>query len=30
MRFATPTASAAFLVLPGFDDTRPLGATLFG
>lgn len=26
MRFATPTASAAFLVLPGFDDRTPLGA----
>ncbi|WP_162794476.1 Dyp-type peroxidase [Nocardioides houyundeii] len=30
MGFSSPTASAAFLVLPGFDDTRPLGATLFG
>ncbi|WP_162799456.1 Dyp-type peroxidase [Nocardioides sp. 616] len=30
MGFSSPTASAAFLVLPGFDGTRPLGATLFG
>ncbi len=30
MRFVTPTASASFLVLPGFDADRPLGATLFG
>lgn len=27
--FTTTTASATFLVLPGFDDGRPLGATLF-
>ncbi|GLZ38146.1 Dyp-type peroxidase [Actinokineospora sp. NBRC 105648] len=27
--FTTTTASATFLVLPGFDDTHPLGATLF-
>ena len=26
--FVTPTASATFLVLPGFDDARPLGSTL--
>ncbi len=30
MDFATPTAEASFLVLPGFDTDRPLGATLFG
>ncbi|MDH2413345.1 Dyp-type peroxidase [Nocardioides sp. CER19] len=29
MHFATATASASFLVLPGFDDARALGATLF-
>ena len=28
MDFTTPTASAAFLVLPGFDAERPLGSTL--
>ncbi|MEV0954109.1 hypothetical protein [Promicromonospora sp. NPDC050249] len=28
--FVTPTASATFLVLPGFDATRPLGSTLTG
>ncbi|WP_053720665.1 Dyp-type peroxidase [Saccharothrix sp. NRRL B-16348] len=28
--FTTTTASANFLVLPGFDEQRPLGATLFG
>lgn len=27
--FTTTTASASFLILPGFDDQRPLGATLF-
>ncbi|GAA0622453.1 Dyp-type peroxidase [Kutzneria viridogrisea] len=27
--FTTTTASATFLVLPGFDQQRPLGATLF-
>ncbi|MFI9011559.1 Dyp-type peroxidase [Actinosynnema sp. NPDC053489] len=27
--FTTTTASATFLVLPGFDERRPLGATLF-
>lgn len=27
--FATTTASATFLILPGFDEQRPLGATLF-
>lgn len=27
--FTTTTASASFLVLPGFDRQRPLGATLF-
>ena len=26
----TTTATGSFLVLPGFDDSRPLGATLFG
>ena len=29
MAFATPTASASFLILPGFAADRPLGATLF-
>ncbi|MEV7612005.1 Dyp-type peroxidase [Streptomyces sp. NPDC089799] len=29
MAFVTATASAGFLVLPGFDADRPLGATLF-
>lgn len=28
--FVTPTASATFLVLPGFDESRPLGSTLSG
>ncbi|MEJ2851930.1 MULTISPECIES: Dyp-type peroxidase [unclassified Saccharothrix] len=28
--FTTTTASATFLVLPGFDQQKPLGATLFG
>nr|WP_246211342.1 Dyp-type peroxidase [Phytoactinopolyspora alkaliphila] len=28
MRYVTTTASASFLVLPGFDQGRPLGATL--
>jgi dye decolorizing peroxidase len=28
MEFATATASAHFLVLPGFDKGRPLGSTL--
>ncbi|MFD1717431.1 Dyp-type peroxidase [Georgenia deserti] len=28
-RFVTPTGSATFLVLPGFDEDRPLGAGLF-
>lgn len=28
MAFTTPTASASFLVLPGFDEERPLGSTL--
>lgn len=27
MTYATPTASGTFLVLPGFDDSRPLGST---
>ncbi|NUT46840.1 MAG: Dyp-type peroxidase [Saccharothrix sp.] len=27
--FTTTTASATFLILPGFDERRPLGATLF-
>ena len=30
MEFATATASAHFLVLPGFTPRRPLGSTLFG
>lgn len=30
MDFATPTASATFLILPGFDTARPLGGTLGG
>jgi dye decolorizing peroxidase len=30
MAFATATASAHFLVLPGFERDRPLGSTLFG
>lgn len=29
LHFTTTTASAAFLILPGFDRRRPLGATLF-
>lgn len=29
MKYATPTASGSFLVLPGFSSTRPLGAALF-
>ncbi|MFF5468135.1 Dyp-type peroxidase [Streptomyces achromogenes] len=29
LRFTTTTASAAFLILPGFDRQRPLGAGLF-
>lgn len=28
MKYATPTASASFLMLPGFTDSRPLGASL--
>jgi len=28
MAFTTPTASAVFLILPGFDAERPLGSTL--
>ncbi|MFF0753349.1 Dyp-type peroxidase [Streptomyces sp. NPDC004267] len=28
--FTTTTASATFLILPGFDDRHPLGAGLFG
>ncbi|WP_046501023.1 Dyp-type peroxidase [Streptomyces odonnellii] len=28
--FTTTTASATFLILPGFDRQRPLGSTLFG
>ncbi|WP_349497729.1 Dyp-type peroxidase [Actinokineospora globicatena] len=27
--FTTTTAGATFLILPGFDDTHPLGATVF-
>lgn len=30
MEFATPTASGTFLILPGFDRDRPLGASLLG
>ncbi|MFC7405408.1 Dyp-type peroxidase [Georgenia alba] len=30
MRYVTPTASGTFLVLPGFDPGRPLGAPLVG
>lgn len=29
MAFTTPTATAAFAVLPGFDERSPLGASLF-
>ncbi|GAA2998374.1 hypothetical protein GCM10010483_49030 [Actinokineospora diospyrosa] len=29
LSFTTTTATAPFLILPGFDDTRPLGSTLF-
>lgn len=29
LRFITTTASATFLILPGFDQQRPLGASLF-
>ena len=29
-QFVTPTGSATFVVLPGFDRTTPLGATLLG
>ncbi|MFE4665554.1 Dyp-type peroxidase [Streptomyces sp. NPDC056716] len=28
--FTTTTASATFLILPGYDEGRPLGSTLFG
>ena len=30
LTFTTTTASATFLILPGFDRQRPLGSTLFG
>ena len=30
MDFATPTASASFLILPGFDENTPLGASITG
>ncbi|MBM7774753.1 dye decolorizing peroxidase [Actinokineospora baliensis] len=30
LSFTTTTASATFLVLPGFDDAHPLGSTVFG
>lgn len=30
MGYATPTASASFLILPGYDAERPLGSTLLG
>jgi len=29
LAFTTTTASATFLILPGFDERRPLGGTLF-
>jgi dye decolorizing peroxidase len=29
LQFTTTTASATFLILPGFDQQRPLGASLF-
>lgn len=29
MQFSTPTLSATFLILPGFDRTTPLGAALY-
>ena len=29
-QFVTPTGSATFVILPGFDRTTPLGATLLG
>ncbi|MBP2475555.1 deferrochelatase/peroxidase EfeB [Crossiella equi] len=29
MKYATPTASGTFLVLPGFSPDRPLGSSLF-
>ncbi|MFF2926351.1 Dyp-type peroxidase [Streptomyces celluloflavus] len=29
LRFTTTTASATFLILPGFDQQRPLGAQMF-
>ena len=28
MEYATPTASASFLILPGFDESTPLGASI--
>lgn len=30
LAFTTTTASATFLILPGFDQRHPLGSTLFG
>jgi dye decolorizing peroxidase len=30
LAFTTTTASATFLILPGFDQQHPLGSTLFG
>ncbi|GAB2608741.1 Dyp-type peroxidase [Streptomyces capparidis] len=30
LRFTTTTASATFLILPGFDRRRPLGSPMFG
>ncbi|GAA2663379.1 Dyp-type peroxidase [Streptomyces lunalinharesii] len=30
LQFTTTTASATFLILPGFDEQRPLGSRLFG
>ena len=29
MAYVTPTATAAFAILPGFETDRPLGASLF-
>jgi dye decolorizing peroxidase len=30
LQFTTTTASATFLILPGFDRRHPLGSQLFG
>jgi hypothetical protein len=29
MTYASTTASGSFLILPGYDEQRPLGAALF-